>query len=118
VQSIERADLLSEAFDPRLTQHDLAFYQGKGPIPDDVRREQERIERADFVSAASGAVGLLSESRSAACLAKDQSPLPGFFLRACRALRRAGSYRLHWRGESRRPHCVPQTDHKHVGDDQ
>jgi NAD(P)H dehydrogenase (quinone) len=49
VQHVERADLLGEAFDPRLMQHDLAFYQGKGPIPDDVRREQERIERADVL---------------------------------------------------------------------
>lgn len=43
---IERVDLFREAFDPRMTEGDLALYRSEGPIPEDVRREQLRIERA------------------------------------------------------------------------
>ncbi len=43
----EIADLASEGFDPRLTHADLQVVRGLGHVPDDVRAEQERIERAD-----------------------------------------------------------------------
>ncbi|ADP19049.1 NAD(P)H-dependent oxidoreductase [Achromobacter sp. SD115] len=43
------ADLRAEAFDPRMTEADLDFYRGKGPLPGDVRREQLRVEAADLV---------------------------------------------------------------------
>lgn len=49
VSSVEYADLTSEGFDPRMTEADLAFYRGDGPLPQDVRREQERVERADLL---------------------------------------------------------------------
>lgn len=45
----EVADLATEEFDPRFTADDLAAMRGKGPYPDDVRREQQRVERADAV---------------------------------------------------------------------
>lgn len=46
---VEWADLAREGFDPRMTVADLAVYHGDGPLPADVRREQQRIERADVV---------------------------------------------------------------------
>lgn len=45
----EVADLAAEEFDPRFTAEDLAAMRGDGPYPDDVRREQQRVERADAV---------------------------------------------------------------------
>lgn len=45
----EVGDLAAEGFDPRFSAADLAVMRGRGPIPDDVRREQERVERADAV---------------------------------------------------------------------
>lgn len=45
----EVADLAAEGFDPRFTAADLAAMRGQGPVPADVRREQERVERADAV---------------------------------------------------------------------
>jgi NAD(P)H dehydrogenase (quinone) len=45
----EVADLATEEFDPRFTAADLAAMRGDGPYPDDVRREQQRVERADAV---------------------------------------------------------------------
>lgn len=45
----EVADLASEGFDPRFSDADLQLMQGAGPVPDDVRREQERVERADSI---------------------------------------------------------------------
>jgi NAD(P)H dehydrogenase (quinone) len=45
----EMGDLAAEGFDPRFTAADLAVMRGRGPVPDDVRREQERVERADAV---------------------------------------------------------------------
>ena len=45
----EVGDLAAEGFDPRFTDADLAVMRGRGPVPDDVRREQERVERADAV---------------------------------------------------------------------
>ena len=45
----EWLDLLATGFDPRLRAEDLALYRGIGPVPDDVRREQQRIEAADVV---------------------------------------------------------------------
>lgn len=43
----EVADLAAEGFDPRFTAADLAVMRGQRPVPDDVRREQQRVERAD-----------------------------------------------------------------------
>ncbi len=43
------ADLAAEEFDPRFTAEDLAAMRGQGPYPDDVHREQQRVERADAV---------------------------------------------------------------------
>ena len=45
----EVADLAAEGFDPRYTRADYAVLHGTGPVPADVRREQERMERADAV---------------------------------------------------------------------
>lgn len=43
----EVVDLAAEGFDPRMTADDVAYFQGlQGPSPE-VRKEQERIERAD-----------------------------------------------------------------------
>ena len=47
--TVELADLAAEGFDPRMTRKDLAFYRERGPLPQDVRREQQRIERADLL---------------------------------------------------------------------
>lgn len=46
---VEHANLLQEAFDPRMSQADLDFYHSKGPLPEDVRREQQRVEEADVL---------------------------------------------------------------------
>lgn len=44
----ELADIAAEGFDPRFTVDDYRAYKRQaGPVPEDVRREQERIERAD-----------------------------------------------------------------------
>ncbi|WP_449278903.1 NAD(P)H-dependent oxidoreductase [Leucobacter sp. GX24907] len=44
----ELADLAAEGFDPRFTFEDYETYKRQtGPVPDDVRAEQQRIERAD-----------------------------------------------------------------------
>lgn len=43
--SAEIADLASEGFDPRFAGADLDVLKGAGPVPPDVRREQERVER-------------------------------------------------------------------------
>ncbi|WP_083448823.1 NAD(P)H-dependent oxidoreductase [Actinoplanes rectilineatus] len=43
----EVADLTAEGFDPTFTTADLAVIRGTGRPPEDVRREQSRIERAD-----------------------------------------------------------------------
>lgn len=45
--TIEHADLFREGFDPRITEADLAYYRGEGALPDTIRSEQQRIERAD-----------------------------------------------------------------------
>ncbi|MGW0161897.1 NAD(P)H-dependent oxidoreductase [Mycobacterium sp. NPDC003323] len=45
--TVEVADLAAEGFDPRFTATDLAVMRGQQPVPADVRREQERVERAD-----------------------------------------------------------------------
>ncbi len=45
----EVADLAAEGFDPRFTAADLAVMRGQRPAPADVRREQQRVERADAV---------------------------------------------------------------------
>ena len=44
--STEIADLSQEAFDPRFSQSDVAAFNLERPIPDDVRAEQARAERA------------------------------------------------------------------------
>lgn len=41
------ADLVAEGFDPQFRQADLDCYHGRGPVPDDVLREQARIDAAD-----------------------------------------------------------------------
>ena len=43
----EFADLASEGFDPRFSMADHAVHRRLAPAPDDVLREQARIERAD-----------------------------------------------------------------------
>lgn len=43
----EIADLAAEGFDPRFNRDDLAAYRRKAADPEDVVREQRRIERAD-----------------------------------------------------------------------
>ncbi|WP_373045668.1 NAD(P)H-dependent oxidoreductase [Vulgatibacter sp.] len=45
--SFEIADLAAEAFDPRFTRADHAVHDRVGPPPEDVVREQARIDRAD-----------------------------------------------------------------------
>ncbi|SJM71241.1 NAD(P)H-dependent oxidoreductase [Gulosibacter sp. 10] len=45
----EIADLAGEGFDPRYSEADLAVLRGAGEAPEDIRREQERIERADAI---------------------------------------------------------------------
>lgn len=45
----EIADIASEGFDPRQTTEDLNVVRGIGTPPEDVLREQERVERADAV---------------------------------------------------------------------
>jgi NAD(P)H dehydrogenase (quinone) len=47
--SAEVADLTAEEFDPRFTAADLTAMRGATDVPADVRREQERVERADAV---------------------------------------------------------------------
>ena len=44
--SVEFADLYAEHFDPILTERDLQQFKGVA-MPDDVQREQARIERSD-----------------------------------------------------------------------
>lgn len=43
----EIADLVAEGFNPVFGRADYATYSGVGPLPDDVRTEQRRIDRAD-----------------------------------------------------------------------
>lgn len=45
--SFEIADLSEQGFDPRFGTADLAKFRNQGEVPDDVRFEQLRIERAD-----------------------------------------------------------------------
>ncbi len=44
--SVEIADLYAEGFDPVLRRADYAQVEHK-PMPDDVRREQARVDRSD-----------------------------------------------------------------------
>jgi NAD(P)H dehydrogenase (quinone) len=44
--SVEIADLYAEGFDPLLRHADYAQFEHK-PMPEDVRREQARVERSD-----------------------------------------------------------------------
>lgn len=47
---VERADLHAEGFNPAMSRADLDFYHGKpGALPDDILREQQRVERADML---------------------------------------------------------------------
>lgn len=46
----EIADLAREGFDPRMLARDLAAYRKEGALPDDVLREQERVDRADALA--------------------------------------------------------------------
>lgn len=45
--TVEIADLAAEGFDPRFTEGDLKVHRFKAPPPDDVKVEQDRIDRAD-----------------------------------------------------------------------
>jgi len=45
----EIADLHSEEFNPLWNMQDVAHNNGKAPVPEDVVREQARIERCDAV---------------------------------------------------------------------
>ena len=47
--AIELADLYREGFDPRLKAEDYAQFEGRA-MPDDVRAEQARVERADALT--------------------------------------------------------------------
>lgn len=47
--TVEQADLAREGFDPRMTEADLAHYRGEGALPAEIRREQQRVERAAVV---------------------------------------------------------------------
>lgn len=44
--SVEIADLSGEGFDPRFSRSDVAAFNVEGPLADDARAEQLRIERA------------------------------------------------------------------------
>lgn len=46
---IEMADLVAEGFDPVFGPADHAAFTGAGALPDDVRAEQRRIDRADHL---------------------------------------------------------------------
>lgn len=41
------ADLYREGFEPRFGDGDVAHFDGHGPLPEDARAEQRRIEQAD-----------------------------------------------------------------------
>lgn len=45
-ESVEIADLSREGFDPRFSRSDIAAFNVEGPLADDARAEQQRIERA------------------------------------------------------------------------
>lgn len=45
--TFETADLSAENFDPRFNLQDVRAFQLKASIPEDVAREQERVDRAD-----------------------------------------------------------------------
>lgn len=46
---VEIADLRQERFQAALTQADMDLFRGKGEIPEDVAREQARVDRADLL---------------------------------------------------------------------
>lgn len=48
--TVEVADLAKEGFDPNWSATDNACYHGRGPVPADVLREQQRFDRADAVA--------------------------------------------------------------------
>ncbi|MBB4088159.1 NAD(P)H-dependent oxidoreductase [Sphingomonas carotinifaciens] len=47
--SVELVDLVAEGFDPVFGPADHAAFTAAGPTPPDVRREQQRIDRADHL---------------------------------------------------------------------
>ncbi|WP_440978639.1 NAD(P)H-dependent oxidoreductase [Sphingomonas pseudosanguinis] len=47
--TVELADLVAEEFDPVFGPADHAAFTAAGPTPPDVRREQQRIDRADHL---------------------------------------------------------------------
>ncbi|MFE4542697.1 NAD(P)H-dependent oxidoreductase [Arthrobacter sp. NPDC056727] len=47
--TVEVADLSSEGFAPAFTMEDLRAYRLEAPLPADVQREQERVNRADAI---------------------------------------------------------------------
>lgn len=47
--STEVADLVAEAFDPVFGAADHAAFSAGGPTPDDVRQEQQRLDRAEHL---------------------------------------------------------------------
>ncbi|MFE7423461.1 NAD(P)H-dependent oxidoreductase [Rhodococcus sp. NPDC057529] len=47
--SVEVADLSAEGFAPAFTLGDVQAYRREAPVPDDVKREQDRISRADAI---------------------------------------------------------------------
>ena len=49
VHTVELADLSAEGFAPAFTLEDVQAYRLEGPVPDDVRREQARVSRADAI---------------------------------------------------------------------
>lgn len=47
---VEIADLHAEGFSPAMVRPDLALYHGDaGALPDDILREQQRVDRADML---------------------------------------------------------------------
>lgn len=48
-RTVELVDLVAEGFDPVFGPADHAAFTAAGPTPPDVRREQQRIDRADHL---------------------------------------------------------------------
>lgn len=47
--NVEIADLHGEGFEPAITEADLLHYADEGPVPPEISREHERLERQDAV---------------------------------------------------------------------
>lgn len=47
---LDRINLVKEGFSPNFAQPDLDRYHGKGPVPDDVRDHQARVDATDALA--------------------------------------------------------------------